>query len=255
MSRIPGMLVGIALLLLAPPGAVAQQPPGPLSAMETAVACAPPPVTVDASPSALHVIGAQDTVPRRLFGLRDRLIIDGGTVAGVRVGQQYFVRRRVSFGASRISAGALHSVHTAGWVRIVAANETTAVGVVEHTCGVLLAGDRVEPFVAPSVPAGADRVDTTGELDFTSSGRVLYGDDERRAGAIGDFMLIDRGTEQGVSSGARFAIYRDLSTPGLPLVSIGEAVVVTTSPTLAVVRISTARDAVLAGDVLVPRKK
>jgi len=77
--------------------------------------------------------------------------------------------------------------------------------------------------------------------------------------------MIDHGSQQGVMPGARLAIYRDVrttlkdywavTTTPLPLASIGEAVVVSASPTMAVVRVVRARDAVHAGDYVVPGKK
>jgi hypothetical protein len=53
--------------------------------------------------------------------------------------------------------------------------------------------------------------------------------------------------------GSHFAIYRDREVTGLPLTPIGEATAVSVGPTLAVVRITQARDAVLTRDVVVPR--
>ena len=66
-------------------------------------------------------------------------------------------------------------------------------------------------------------------------------------------MLIDRGADYNVAVGSHFAIYRDREVTGLPLTPIGEATVVSVGPTLSVVRITQARDAVLTRDVVVPR--
>jgi hypothetical protein len=49
-------------------------------------------------------------------------------------------------------------------------------------------------------------------------------------------------------------VYRDLRVGGVPLSAIGEVTVVSTSPTMAVVRVNQARDAVHSGDLLVPRR-
>src|SRR5205807_8828939 len=103
--------------LTLPPGPPRAQKPR-LSALETAVACQPPP-TFDAPPaSALHVIGSQDTTPRTLFGVRDLLVVAGGTKEGVQLGQQFFVRRpnRLGLPPGEVSGTA----RTLGWIRIVA---------------------------------------------------------------------------------------------------------------------------------------
>jgi len=78
-------------------------------------------------------------------------------------------------------------------------------------------------------------------------------------------MLIDRGSDHGVMPGSRFAVYRDIGSAAMyrdgggavavPLASVGEAIVITTSATIALTRITRARDAVITGDYVVPRKQ
>jgi len=155
-------------------------------------------------------------------------------------------------------------VHTAGWVRIVASDDGRSIAAVEHACGPILQGDYLEPFTAPVVPSNITTPDSTGDPDFQSSGRIVFGDDEHESAGIGDFVLVDKGADQGLAAGARLAIYRSVSMwwlqglhgkqPELPLASVGEAVVVTTAPTLSVVRITAGRGAVYSGDLIVPRK-
>ena len=83
----------------------------------------------------------------------------------------------------------------------------------------------------------------------------MYGSEQRRSAGLGEFMLIDQGTNHSVAVGARFAIYRDIRVGGAPLASVGEATVVAIGPTMAVVRINRARDAIFTGDLAVPRSK
>jgi hypothetical protein len=68
-------------------------------------------------------------------------------------------------------------------------------------------------------------------------------------------MLIDRGSNHSVALGSHFAIYRDIRVAGAPLASVGEATVVSIGPTMALVRINRARDAIFTGDYVVPRSK
>ena len=95
---------------------------------------------------------------------------------------------------------------------------------------------------------------TRGAAFFTTIRLVLWGPAARRAGAPGEFMLIERGMNQDVAVGGHYAIYRDLKAPGTPLSSIGEATVVSVGPTMALIRINRTRDAVFSGDLAVPRK-
>jgi hypothetical protein len=243
-----------ALLVSGATAARAQPADAPMSVMEQAVACAPPPkLSAGAPPAALQIIGAQDTVARALYEARDLLVVNGGTASGVDLGQQYFVRRRVGFGLGARSAREA-TVRTAAWIRIVAANATTSIATVTHLCDGIVEGDYLEPFVAPVVPAGADRADTAGALDFTSPGHVLYGDEERNTAGSGEFVLIDRGADFGVAPGAHFAVYRDVGRAGMPLAAIGEATVVAIGPALSLVRINQSRDAIRSGDFVVPRR-
>jgi hypothetical protein len=231
-----------------------------LTPLQVAQGCALPPVTSLGRPGGLHIIGAQDTVARTLFGERDLLVVDGGVGHGVQIGQVYFVRRSVS---SSVYSGKAKAVVTAGWVRVVAANQGTAIAAVERVCTQIEAGDYLEAFVPPIVPAASIKLDRSGDPDFASPGRVLFGADERASGAAGEYMVIDRGAQQGLEPGARFAIYRNVESwmrdsagvpaAQLPLASIGEGVVVTTGQTMSVMRIMTARDAVQRGDYVVPR--
>jgi hypothetical protein len=235
-------------------GAAAQTADEPTPA-QIAVACAPPPIMAIVPADATHVIGSQDAVARSLFGTPESLVISGGTERGLQIGQRYFIRR-IARSAGNSRANMPHQVSTAGWARVIAVNATTAIVTVDHACGDILAGDYLDPFQLPPLPEGdITAVDTTREPDFTSFGRVLYGSEERRSCGTGEFMLIDRGADQSVALGARFAIFRDIRVGGAPLTSIGEAMVVSVGPKMALVRINRARDAIFSGDFVVPRSK
>jgi hypothetical protein len=276
MKRVhPSVAVARALLFTGAcallPGFASAQSQGSLPAetispLQVSIACSLPPamtlarVTTPRSTAPLHVIGAQDPVSRSLFDEHDLLIIDGGTGRGVELGQQYFVRRPVSLAVFR---GEAKAVVTGGWIRIIAVNQTTAIAAVDRICGPIQSGDYLEPFVLPSVPSAAVAVDRSGDPDFSTLGRILFGEQESYAAGAGSYIMIDRGTDQGLTPGARFAIYRDVkdwmqtaygrTKATTPLTAIGEGVVVTTGETMSVMKILEARDAVQRGDYVVPR--
>jgi len=246
------VLILSALVLVASARrADAQSEPQALSAASMAIACAPSLSLTPAPVDSLRVLGSQDSALRLLFGPRDLVVVNGGTQAGVQLGQQYFVRRPFSFGPPSNSPA--HIVHTTGWLRIVAVNDTTAIAQLDTTCDAVRAGDYLEPFTAPVEPAEAASAEAGAPLDFSSLSRVMYGDEERRMGGTGDFMLLEYGAA-GVAPGTRVALYRDLRTPGLPLTVVGEGVIVSVTNGTPVMRITTARDAVLSGDYVVPHK-
>jgi hypothetical protein len=240
------LLAAIAWLLASSP-ALAQG-----AAPVTEAACAPH-ATADAPPAgALRVIGAQDTVVRTIFGPRDLLVVDGGTAQGVEAGQRFFVRRHtVSRGDAMYGK---HAVSTAGWLRIVAASDRTAIAAVEAACRAIEAGDYLEAYTDVPLPPGDGQASPLGELDFASPARILFGDEGRTIVAAGDFAIADGGAEAGFAAGSRFAVYRDLRLPGIPLAFVGEGRVVAPASGTSLVRITLARDAVQSGDLLIPAR-
>jgi hypothetical protein len=254
--RSRGVLVLSAIIvpcLLGRPSSVnAQSPPAALPGADKAVACAPSLTIVPerAPVHPLRVLGAQDTVPRSLLGPRDLVVLNAGLGAGLQLDQQYVIRRAFVFGRPR--KGQLQTIHTTGWLRIIAVNGTTAIAQIEQVCDGVAAGDYLEPFVPPaSLPASSDSA--PGTLDFSALARVVFGDEERRIAGPGDFLMIDRASAP-LSPGTRVAVYRDLMATGVPLVAIGEGVIVSMPNGSPVMRVITSRDAIRSGDYVVPRK-
>ena len=245
------LILAAALVAAAVPVSAAQPPAPQYTPFEMAVACAPPP-TLDVPAARFHIIGAQDVAPKTEFANRDLLVIDGGTTAGVQLGQQFFVRRANRFGTS--DSTVRRGSRTLGWLRVVAVNDSTAIANIDHICSPLKRGDYLEPFVAPILPAGAESNEVTGEPDFNALGTIVVGDEGRAEMGAGDFALIDRGSEQGVIPGARFALFRDLRVAGLPLASVGELVVISTGPTMSLTRITRAQGPITTGDYAAPRR-
>jgi len=250
----PTALVALPLILASLPvfPAAAQTGASVLSPIETTVACAAPLTTENPPPNTPRIIGAQDTTSRLLIGPPDLLVIGGGTGAGLQLGQEFFVRRPNRFGspADRRWQG----VRTLGWIRIVAVNDSTSIAMIDHACDAMAQGDYLEPFTAPSVPADIDRDTPSGDPDFSAVGRILAAVEDRSTAGAGGLVLIDRGTDQGVQAGARYAIYRDIGSAGVPLAAVGEAVVLSAGRTLALTKITRARDAVFSGDYVAPRR-
>jgi hypothetical protein len=243
--------VAAAALVAALSGVAVAQTDEKLTPLQLAVGCAPAPTLGGAPSGAPRIIGSQDTAAKRLFGARDLLVVDAGTKQGLELGQRFFVRRASRFGMGADGRG--RAATTVGWVKVVAVNESTAITFVDQACGGLIAGDYLETYVAPAVPANADRDERVGEPDFTGMGRVVIGNDDRLSVGTGDFTLIDRGREQGLTPGVRFSVYRDIRVKGVPLASVGEGIVIATGDSVSVTRITSARDAVVSGDYVAIR--
>lgn len=227
------------------------------------LACAPY-VTTEAPTLALRVVGSQDTVVKHMMGPGDILVISGGSAAGLAAGQEYYVRRLIrSFGTLGPDEQHPASVHTAAWVRILGVDVGVATATVTHACEGILLDDYLEPFSPPLIAA---QTLPTGTVQFDNMGRILTGDEARSIAGIKDLMNIDRGSNTGIVIGQRFLVFRDKRTSGadtsgysrmlqqdltrVPLVEIGEVVVVAVRPNSATVQVMTARDAIQSGDLI-----
>jgi hypothetical protein len=234
----------VLLVAVASPATAADS----LTALQTGAACAVLPAS--ALPrNSVRIVGAQDVVQRHMYARGDLVVIGAGTNRGLQRDQRYYLRRGPvrTYGRSGPRGAA-----TTGWLRIVSANEATAIGQVEFACDGISPGDSLAPFADPILPPGAERADRDGQPAFAAAGRVLFGADERTSGAARDFLLVSFGAAGGIQPGAQLAIYREIN--GGPLVAVGEAVVTAVHPDASIVRVTLARDAVFSGDLVVPRR-
>jgi hypothetical protein len=223
-----------------------------MSEAEISAACAPSEGVAPAPEEGLRILGAQDTSPRTLYGITDVVVLDGGSQSGVQLNREYFIRRPYAFGWRVRPGTRSQSIHTVGRLKIVAVNETTSVAQIQSVCDGIVAGDFLEPFAAPAIFADGGP-GTPATLDFSALGRIKFGDEERRLGATGDFMLIDAAM-MALTPGVRVAVYRDLEVARLPLAAVGEGVIVAVTNGTPVMRITSARDAIQAGDYVVRHK-
>lgn len=247
----------MASLLATAPLAVAQD--ASMSPTELAAVCVPP-AHSSRGEHALRVAGSQDTVPRIVLDKRDLLIITGGTDAGIQLGARFFVRRVASRSPMyELQPG--NDIATDGWIEIIAVNDSTSIARVLGMCGAIYLDDYLEPFAVPPTIAASD---APLDPDFSDLGRIVTGADGHTLTGINEILVIDRGSEQGMQPGARFAVYRDLTAnvdpllaapAGTPLTAIGEGVVLSATGNRAIARIVRARDAVRTGDYVAPAKK
>lgn len=246
------VVAAIAVTSLFPRGADAQLPAAPTAPMSVRdyageLACGaratarPPAAVVRIAPGREH--------GKALFGPGDPIIVRGGTNQGIRVGQDYFVRRVTADRFTEPGSDGVPtiSIHTAGWVRIVEARENAAIATITRPCGAMEEGDYLEPFELPVVPPDAVGA---GEPDYANPGRLLLGDDRRQMGATGDLMVFDRGSDHGLRNGQRITIFRQTSGGEGPVIRVGEAIAMIVSPETTVVRIVKTSDAIYVGDLM-----
>ena len=72
--------------------------------------------------------------------------------------------------------------------------------------------------------------------------RVLPGKDRRQTFGAGDFIVIDRGSDHGITPGSQFVVYHDKQEPGNFLYEVAEAVAVEVRENSATLSVTFARD-------------
>lgn len=216
--------------------------------------------------STIRVVGSQDAVVKHLMATGDMLVIGGGANDGIQPGQRFFVRRFIrTFGATK-GPDPLHplSVHTSGWVQILGVDATVSTATVLHACEGILLDDYLEPFTEPMIAAHAVPGSTP---QYTNMGHILTSDELfQNVASVGQMISIDRGSDVGVVLGQRYLVFRDkrkmrnegpdyskefaLSAPNIPLVEVGEVLVVAVRRDQATVEVVMAKDVITTGDLI-----
>jgi len=208
------------------------------------IACAP--MSLPAPPLGGMRVSGGYVHGRIMFGPGEAVIVNAGAKQGVQKGQMYYVRRHVrdNFTPASVDFTPV-SIHTAGWVTIVDSKDDLSVATVTHACDGILDGDYLEPFTDPVVPPPA----LGGEPDYDHPARLVMADERLQTGSAGTLMLINRGTDHGVRAGQMLTIFRPTMNGAGPLLTVGQATILTARPQTSLVRIDASRDAVYIGDL------
>lgn len=203
------------------------------------------PVSAMAAPVVpMKIVGGTER-RKQMFGTGETVLVNAGTAQGVRIGQHFFVRRVVQDRHAEPTAEIQpKSIHTAGWITIVETQSDVSIATVEEACDGIEQGDYLQPLVLPQ----ADAPPTEGVADFAHPGQIVLGDDRRQLGAAGSLMVVDRGSDHGVRAGQRLTIFRTTVDGTGPIISIGEAVIVSTQAESSLMRIQLSREAIQVGD-------
>jgi hypothetical protein len=139
-----------------------------------------------------------------------------------------------------------------GRVRVLAAQEETAIAEVVHTCSGILIGSALKPFEPEPIPLGRP---TAGRpINFPAAAEklrdapmIVYAKDELVTLGEDHVVFINVGADRDVTPGDIYTIYRE-NRPGWPPVVLGELAVVSVHPRFSVARIIDSRYVVYVGD-------
>ncbi len=244
---------GAGLLASALPAAAQRGPaPTPMSLPPEVVslACAPT-ISYEVPTVALRISGGQESVQRNSHAPGDLVTINAGRRDGMAIGQEFFTRRPLVSSELPVGRANPATIRTSGWVRVWAVDEEMSLATITHACETVDVNDFLEPFALPTVPAASKQM---GEPERGNYANVISGQDRRTQFGRGDYLLIDRGSNQGVTPGARFVMYHDKKLPGNFLFQIGEAVAVDVKGDTSTLHVVSAMDAISAGDYAGMRK-
>jgi hypothetical protein len=212
-----------------------------------AIACGPR-VAFEAPVPALAVAGTLADA-QGVYAPWHRLVVNGGVEQGLEAGQEYFVRRVLPLREAPAKGERVaRAVVTAGWIRIDAVESSRAIATVVYECDGIQAGDYLEPFAMPTVPPPL----AEGQPDFADPGTVLFGLDQRLMEGAGGYVVVDRGSEQGIQPGQQFTVFRASGTG--PNIVVARGVAMAVHPAATMMKISRMQDHVRAGDRVAAHK-
>ena len=182
-----------------------------------------------------------------LYTMGAQVIIDGGMLNGLEVGQNLVVRHY--FRVRGLAPTDTMGEHSAGLVQIVAISERSSIAEVIYACDELRKGD----FLASFNPEPIRPPDPPGVPDFRDAARILFADEGQILGAPRRLMVIDRGSEHGVRVGQRMTLFRRQGRGGRSPEITGDAIVVSVRIDSATIRIERVNDAIASGDFAAPQ--
>ncbi len=242
-----------ACTLMAASSVWAQSPnpvTGPRTLLPAHVSCTDLPAVTPPVPT-IFIKGGHNVDGHQSFTRGEVVVLNRAPSDGLAVGQRY-ASRRLQGGPSRFprQGEGFGKVRTSGWLTVTAVDDLNALATIDFACDGIESGDYLEPHVDLVLPTVADPM---GVPQFAERAGILFGADRRETFGDGDTFSIDRGLAHGVAVGARFAIYRDRKD-GLPLVHVGEAVLMAPGDLTSKVVLVSVRDVIQAGDVAIPRR-
>jgi hypothetical protein len=169
----------------------------------------------------------------------DILYLNQGRNQGVQAGAEYLVVRAEHEAIHPATREALGTyMQRLGHVRVLCAQEETAIAIVLDACTDLKPGDEVLPWRSLEAPMldQIPPVDRCQEPSGLAQGYVVDGgSDQPTVYGMGNVVHADLGQDEGVRPGSILTIYRD--NGDLPRIVLGEAVVLTVDGTTSTIKL------------------
>ncbi|HLX10515.1 MAG TPA: LysM peptidoglycan-binding domain-containing protein [Thermoanaerobaculia bacterium] len=185
----------------------------------------------------------------------DIVYLNGGAKQGLVAGSLFTIvgpEREVVHPVTAKVFGSFYQYR--GRVRVLSVQDDTAIAEIVHSCDAVLVGDRLRPFEPEPVPLGRTtplrpvNLPVAGEK-LKDAPAIIYARDAIIDLGQDHVVWIDRGTDQNVTPGDIFTIYRT-SDRGLPPLVLGELAVLSVQKRSATAKIIESRYTIFVGDRL-----
>lgn len=199
--------------------------------------------------------GKSDAV-KFMLGVSDVVYIEGGRADGLSAGTMLVAvepRERVVHPRTGKLVGRYY--HYEARVRVLSAQEETAIGEIVAACDPVHVGSLLRPFQPEPVPlrrlSPMRPVNYPNTLDEVEAGAtIVLVRDHVVAMGTGTLVFIDHGSAEDVAPGDIFTIYRR-GRPKFPPIVLGEAAILSVSERASLARIIRSRYSIYLGDSMV----
>jgi hypothetical protein len=200
----------------------------------------------------LFLVGSEQGADKVALSERDIVYLNKGSNAGVKAGDLYTLHHAAYAVHHPVTGRKIGTkIETTGWIKVLLVQEDSAAAVIESVCNDIHAGDYLKPFEKVNVPMIVKQ--PPADLLTPPSGKanrfVVDIQNDASIAGTGDFVTIDAGTDDGVTPGSVFSVYR-IMYPSVPTPRnvVGEATVVAVRDRTATAKLTHARTEIMVGD-------
>jgi hypothetical protein len=175
-------------------------------------------VTTESVPRDTFVITGEESNIRIIFNEGDNVFVNKGASGGVKVGDEFFVVRKVTDPGGIEWTKWQNSImrkmgsvwEDEGRLKVISVRQDTSIAIIEHACSYVQRGDTVLPFTErPAPPFKTDNnFDHFLPADGKALAMVVTGKNFQQQVGREDIIYVNLGNAQGVKVGDYFRIFR-----------------------------------------------
>ena len=190
----------------------------------------------------IRIVGAERQEEKILLNDSDKFYVDKGRAAGLELGQVVLVLQV----GRQIGGHGLLAKKT-GRARVVGLEENRGIVLVDKTCGEVLLGGYLVPYVERESLIGTDE-GYAAELaeGQGQTGQVILIETEFHIVGTGGWAIIDMGQDKGLREGQQLTVFKRVKT-GMPREAIGNVVVIDVQKATSTVKVLSCRDSIEVG--------